>query len=202
MDTLLAQARVKGGRVTEITDSQITFTCDNNHTSTYTKATIEKRVRLNRWIKCRRTHCIPEVTARLRKEEQAIRHARGENERRFAGILKELLPHIPFKKVRPFWLKNPETGRNLEIDLYSEEYKLGFEYQEDHHCQPNDFADYTVVRARDDLKVRRCKLLGIKLYQIPDCDDLKILRDAIFQALDHKVPEKRGVTRNFRRGTV
>lgn len=33
-----------------------------------------------------------------------------------------------FFKVRPTFLKNPETNRNLELDLYNEELKLAIEF--------------------------------------------------------------------------
>jgi hypothetical protein len=43
-------------------------------------------------------------------------------------IILEILTGRQFMSVRPYWLKNPETGRNLELDCYNEEYRLALEY--------------------------------------------------------------------------
>jgi hypothetical protein len=43
-----------------------------------------------------------------------------------------------FPKIRPNWLRG-KKGRNLEIDGYCEELKLGFEYNGQQHYDPNSF---------------------------------------------------------------
>jgi hypothetical protein len=40
----------------------------------------------------------------------------------------EILTGYRFKSVRPGWLENPLTGRNLELDCYNEYLKLALEY--------------------------------------------------------------------------
>jgi ribosomal protein S27AE len=42
-----------------------------------------------------------------------------------------------FKKIRPEWLKNPNTQSKMEIDGYNEELKVGFEYQGRQHYSNN-----------------------------------------------------------------
>ena len=39
----------------------------------------------------------------------------------------ESIYSVPFKPCRPNFLKNPKTGRNLELDGYNEELKIAFE---------------------------------------------------------------------------
>src|SRR5690348_6310742 len=61
--------------------------------------------------------------------------SKGEKECR--RVLEEIYGKS-FTKVRPKWLKNPETGRNLELDCYNEELKIAVEYNgEQHYKWPN-----------------------------------------------------------------
>lgn len=85
----------------------------------------------------------------------------------------ERLYNKQFVTVRPDFLKNPVTGRNLEIDCYNEELKLGLEYDGIQHSTytpifhrrgANDFIYGTL---KDEFKTKRCKELGITLIRIP-----------------------------------
>lgn len=73
-----------------------------------------------------------------------------------------------FPTVRPDWLKNPETGKNLEIDGYSEELKIGFEYQGNQHYDNNtQFAgELDKQLKRDELKAQLAKENGVHLIFI------------------------------------
>lgn len=75
-----------------------------------------------------------------------------------------------FVKVRPTWLKNPKTGRCLELDGYSEKLKIAFEYGSHKmaHKHSMIFTDQKNVKYKDAVKKRVCKKKGIKLIQIPD----------------------------------
>jgi predicted nucleic acid-binding Zn-ribbon protein len=53
-------------------------------------------------------------------------------------VLEELFG-TKFPSIRPDWLINPETGRKLEVDCYSEELGLGLEYQGTQHYEPVEF---------------------------------------------------------------
>lgn len=73
-----------------------------------------------------------------------------------------------FNKIKPNWLKNPNTSRNLELDGYCEELKIAFEYQGKQHFSNNTkFAgDYLKQNDRDFTKESQCKKLGITLLKI------------------------------------
>jgi hypothetical protein len=82
---------------------------------------------------------------------------------------------VAFTKVRPDWLKNPETGRNLELDCYNDELKIAIEYNgEQHYKFPNGFMRgqdglkkfYEQLR-RDDYKVKMCDANGVYLITVP-----------------------------------
>lgn len=86
-------------------------------------------------------------------------------------ILKTIYPKHEFKKVRPAFLKNPKTKRNLELDLYNEELKLAVEYngQQHHEFIPRFHGNRRRYREqvyRDDLKRELCKRAGIYLIVV------------------------------------
>jgi len=51
----------------------------------------------------------------------------------------ELIFKKEFNTERPCWLKNPETGRRLELDGYNKELKIAFEHQGKQHEKFNEF---------------------------------------------------------------
>lgn len=73
---------------------------------------------------------------------------------------------------RPDYLKNQETGKNLEIDAYHPESKIGIEYNGiQHYIYPNIFhksrEEFDKCVQRDKLKYQLAKENGIKLIVIP-----------------------------------
>lgn len=79
---------------------------------------------------------------------------------------------VPFVTVRPDWLRNPETGRNLELDCYNHELRLAVEYNgEQHYNWPNGFCsskeEFISLLRRDLFKREVCNRLGIKLIVVP-----------------------------------
>lgn len=75
---------------------------------------------------------------------------------------------VSFKSIRPDWLKNPKTGRNLELDGYNEDLNIAFEYQGNQHFHANtQFQDEHYAQAeRDGVKKEICNHLGINLVEI------------------------------------
>lgn len=92
------------------------------------------------------------------------------NERRCRKILEKIFKK-EFPTVRPNFLKNPATGRNLEIDCYNHELRLGLEYDGKQHTEMTKFHSNTKellyqVR-KDQFKAKECKKLGITLIKVP-----------------------------------
>jgi len=75
---------------------------------------------------------------------------------------------VPFNKVRPNFLKNPKTGRNLELDLYSPELNISVEVQGAQHMEflphfHKSYSDFENQKYRDHLKYIKCKEHNIRL---------------------------------------
>ena len=60
---------------------------------------------------------------------------------------------------RPDWLKNPETGRNLELDIYYPELKLAVEFNGSQH-------KFLLQRRKDWFKNKQCSERGILMLSV------------------------------------
>lgn len=84
----------------------------------------------------------------------------------------ECLTGVSFSSVRPTWLRNPLTGRSLELDGYNEELAIAFEYQgRQHYERVSRFQDtdekFKMQVFRDEVKKSLCDEHGISLIIIP-----------------------------------
>lgn len=75
--------------------------------------------------------------------------------------------------IRPNWLKNPKTGRNLEADVYDPVNRLLLEYDGPQHTEENEYfgvdeEKLLSQKERDKLKRDICKELNIKFIAV-DC---------------------------------
>lgn len=81
-------------------------------------------------------------------------------ERKMFIFLHQLFPGDKiYTHYRPDWLKNPKTNRNLEIDLYFPDLKIGIEINGKYHR-------FVRQIRRDVLKRTLCQEFGVKLFSI------------------------------------
>jgi hypothetical protein len=83
----------------------------------------------------------------------------------------KFLFEIPFKKVRPNWLKGITTN-NLELDIYNESLKLAIEYNGIQHYKYVPFFHRSMENFKkrldyDKIKTEKCKEKGINLIIVP-----------------------------------
>ena len=113
-------------------------------------------------------------------------------------ICKQVIEEIcnkPFYTVRPDFLKNPETKRNLEIDCYNDECRLGVEYSgAQHFVYPNGFhktkEEFNNQIRRDMFKVEQCDRNGIYLITVPYTVPHDKIREYIIERLPPNYAEK------------
>lgn len=79
---------------------------------------------------------------------------------------------VDFDSSFPNWLRNPETGRKLELDCYNDELKIAVEYNgEQHYNWPNGFnqsyEEFINQVRRDEAKITLCDKNGVYLIVVP-----------------------------------
>jgi hypothetical protein len=93
----------------------------------------------------------------------------------------ENLYGVSFPKVKDIdWLKNPATNQNLELDGYSKDINVAFEYQGEYHYLANvdlippkkksrekKLTSILKIKKIDRLKRLLCKKNGVNLLVIP-----------------------------------
>lgn len=126
--------------------------------------------------------------------------ATGDNSKKIKKISKgeeicrKVMEEIYNKKfpcVRPNFLKNPETKRNLELDCYNDELKLAVEYNGIQHYKWPNFTGQTKEEfinqiRRDKFKVETCDNNGVYLITVPYTVSYDKIRDYIISYLPDK----------------
>lgn len=122
------------------------------------------------------------VIGRKKKKKKRSRKpgtSNNKSEERCREIFESLFPGYKFKSVRPSFLKNPFSKRNLELDGYNPDIKtplgrgLAFEYDGQQHSVYNPHfhrggvEDFKYQVAKDSWKDKQCKAKGILLIRIP-----------------------------------
>lgn len=101
----------------------------------------------------------------------------------------------PFNTSYPDFLRNPETGRKLEIDCYNEDLKIGLEYNgPTHYLWPN-YTSQTKVEfikqiRRDRYKVDACDANGVYLITVPYNVPTNMLKSFIEYYLPENVNQR------------
>lgn len=95
------------------------------------------------------------------------------HEGRCREILEDIFYPHSFPSIRPSFLKNPATGRNLEIDCYNDMIKVGLEYQGVQHRKytpwyHRSMEDFNKQVERDVFKKNRLLTLNIFMIYVPD----------------------------------
>jgi hypothetical protein len=109
------------------------------------------------------------------KKDYTKSKPRGPFESKGEIICKDVATNLfnrEFRKIRPNFLKNHQTGNNLEIDIYNDELKLGIEYSGKQHYEytpyfHKDRKAFEDQVFRDKLKEQKCKENGIDLIVVP-----------------------------------
>jgi len=81
------------------------------------------------------------------------------------------------ENYRPNWLSNPETGRNLELDFYLPDVKIGIEVQGRQHYEYVPFfhgteEDFYKQQQRDEIKRELCEQHGVHFYEVYTIADI------------------------------
>lgn len=111
---------------------------------------------------------------------------RAETEHRLTSKLEEAVQialqgmfGVGFSKIRPTWLRNPASGRALELDLAgevpvsaTERRLIAFEIDEVHHfCFPNgrhkSIEEFELQKYRDAIKTSMCREHNVVLIRVP-----------------------------------
>lgn len=95
----------------------------------------------------------------------------SKGERECRRVLEKIFKK-PFDKTRPFWLKNPKTKSNLELDCFNPSLKIACEYNGiQHYVYPNytrqSRESFLYQLSRDELKKDLCQLNDILLIIVP-----------------------------------
>lgn len=133
-----------------------------------------------------------DLVTRVRREplfSRAKKSSRGEEECR--NSLEEFFG-VPFPNIRPDFLKNPETGRNLELDCFNARLKLAVEYNGQQHYGYNehfhggDTNKFVSQADRDDFKEERCKDLDICFISVSYNVPVKYIKHYLLRKLYKK----------------
>lgn len=89
-----------------------------------------------------------------------------------AEVLEQILSSKVERNIRPNFLRNPVTGKNLELDCYNEEYSIAVEYNGiQHYKYPSAFhkseEEFYNQLKRDKLKKKLCDENGVYLIPVP-----------------------------------
>ena len=98
-------------------------------------------------------------------------------ERRFKAEL-EGETGAAWRKERPEWLRNPETGVPMELDMFCPALRTAVEYNGRQHYEfPNGFhatrTEFEAQQRRDRAKAEICRAIGVRLVVVVAMADVQ-----------------------------
>ena len=111
------------------------------------------------------------------RRRKALPNSKNKYEEECRRILKNIF-RVDFPTIRPNWLRNPGTGRNLELDGFNPDIEthigsgLAFEYDGRQHVEYTSIfhrnkSDFHYQLFKDSLKNNICKSRGVVLIRVP-----------------------------------
>lgn len=103
---------------------------------------------------------------------------------------------VSFNSIRPNWLKNPETGYNMELDCYNDDLKIAVEYNGiQHYKWPNHIHSQTEQEfinqvRRDEAKLELCDKNGVYLIVVPYTIPLDKIPEFIMSHLPETIQKR------------
>ena len=116
-----------------------------------------------------------------------MRHGKGfvsKGQKICCEVLSKFYDGELYQNYYPSWLKNPETGKLLELDCYNKKHKIAVEYSGIHHYVYPNYTKQTKEEfenqlRRDRLKLDLCDKNGVYLitvpYNVKHCDIEKFI---------------------------
>jgi len=144
-------------------------------------------------------NCVPYVPNGIIKKTQPIP---GCNKKRMDSrgeqTCREILEDYykkPFPKIRPGFIRNPETQSLLELDGYNSELGIAFEYNGiQHYNWPNftnqQYDEFKSQVRRDQFKLECCDRHNVYLITIPYTVPYEDIRDYIIYYLPENVVKR------------
>ena len=153
----------------------------------------------------------PKKSKKIKKSPKLNKH-----EEECRRIFQEIF-NTKFTSVRPGWLKNPVTNKNLELDGYAPDIStplgkgLAFEYDGEQHAKFNSHFhkagpdEFVYQVKKDSWKDLKCKEKGIMLIRIPHMVAFQDLRRYITTELERQkveIPLSRGTFSSYTPGSA
>jgi hypothetical protein len=117
-------------------------------------------------FKCSVGHSFSMTFAKMQSNQWCSICSKGSKSEELVRVVMEQIFGFEFKRVRPSWLKN-DRNVPMELDGYSQDLKIAFEYQGRQHYEILHFLvdqDLKRIQKNDRLKAKICKERGVSLF--------------------------------------
>lgn len=117
-------------------------------------------------FKCSLGHSFTMTFAKMQSGQWCSICSKGSKSEELVRVVMEQIFMTEFKRVRPSWLRN-DLNSPMELDGYSQELNIAFEYQGRQHYESMAFLvdqDLKRIQKNDRLKAKICKERGVSLF--------------------------------------